>query len=297
MRMHLPLYNTPYNDLNVCTRDTFVSDTPCQYTDPGLTYSSGTNTFKYVEFKSCTASIDHGGAIKCTGGTLTVILSSFSSCNANGNNGGALYASSLSLFSVKNSVFDSCGGNYQVDSGGAIALNAVTSLIVSESFFFKCKSNENSGAIDMRNTGNDPKDIPIQSSYFIQCECWNGQWPSGGVLEASGNKCGYFSSSLFSFCKAEEGGALFIGSPFYTNSIRFSFFTGNTATNTNGMDIFLRNNNPLINIFFHSYSTTSSKQVYDEATRQYINNWLPQELIKQTDLHLLLHICGSFKLT
>ena len=258
-----------------CTTATFSQDSACEYSGRGLSYSSGTNTFKNVEFKRCYASIDHGGAIKCTGGTLTVIFSSFSSCNAVGKNGGAIYASSLSLFSLRNSVFDSCGGNYQVDSGGAIALNAVTSPTICESLFFKCKSNENSGAIDMRSSGNDPKDLPIQCSFFLQCECLNGQWPSGGVIEATRNNCGYFSSALFSSCQSNDGGALFLDPPLYTHSICFSFFTRNSATNNYGMDAYFRYNNDQINIFFHSFSTTSSNRVFDVATDQHKTNWLP----------------------
>ena len=276
-RKHNPVYHFVSNNLNRCRDEEFASDTPCQYFGQGLTYSSGIHLFKYVEFTSCSASIDHGGAIKCTGSTLEVLSSSFSSCTANGNNGGALYASSLSLFSVKNSVFDSCGGNYQVDSGGAIAFNAVTSPTIRESHFYKCKSNENSGAIDMRSSCNNQKELPLQSSCFIQCECFNGQWPSGGALEASGNECGYFSSVLFSYCKAIHGGALYLDPPFYTHSICFSFCTGNVANSNQVMDAYIRNNNNQINVFFHSFSTTSTNRVYDSVSGEN-NNWLLQKM-------------------
>ena len=267
-------YKSHTNALPDCSSDTFARETPCQRTQVPVVYSTGTNIFKYVEFASCSSST-HGGAIKCTGGTLEVLSSSFSLCSVSGYNGGAIYASSLSLFSIQNSVFSSCGGNYEADSGGAITLNVITSPTVCESLFYKCKSNENSGAIDMRNCGSNQKDIPIQCYLFIHCECMNGVWPSAGVLEASGNNCVYFSSTLFSSCKSYDGGALFLGYPFYSNYICFSFFTGNTATSTHGMEVFLRNNNALINIFFHSFSTTSSNQIYDEVTGQHIINLFP----------------------
>ena len=279
MRKHYLLNNHYSNDIPQCTSSLYSQDTPCQYTDQGLSYSSGSNTFKYVEFISCSASYDHGGAIKCTGGTLEVLSSLFSSCTANNNNGGAIYAYSLSLLFITNTLFHSCGGSYDVISGGAIALSYVSSMRIYENYFLKCYSADDSGAIDMRDCGTEQNELPIQSSCFIKCECFYGDGPSAGALEGRGNNCGYFSSALFSNCKSDVGGALFLDPSFYINSICFSLFTGNSATDDQGMDVYIRDNFNQVNIFFYSFSTTSSIQVFDEATWEYKPGRLPQGIV------------------
>ena len=242
-----------------CTTDTFSQDSECQYTGQGLSFSSGTNIFKYVEFTGCSLST-HGGAIKSTGGTVSIISSSFSSCTANGNNGGAIYAASLSLLSITNTLFNSCGGDHEVKSGGAIALSSVSSINLFDDLFLMCYSGNNAGAIDMRNCGSQQRELPIQCSFFIHCECLKGDGPSAGALEGSGNKCGYFASVLFSSCKSTDAGALWLEPLYYSHSICFSFFTGNSASNK-GMDCYLRTNVDS-DLFLDCFSTSAPPHLY-----------------------------------
>ena len=279
VRKHDKLQHPFSNDVPQCTSTLYSQDTPCQYTGQGLSYSSGTNIFKYVEFKSCWSSVN-GGAISCTGGTLSVLSSSFSSCSANGKKGGAIYAFSLSLLSVQNSLFNPSGGSHQTTSGGAIALNSVLLMSISSSLFIRCFSSGDAGAIDMRNCGSEQRNVPISCCSFLSCECWYDSGSSGGAFEVSGSKCYFFSCSLFSSCKAiQGGGAMWLEPSFVTNAISFSFFTANNAQSNQGRDCYIRVQTSVA-LFLHSFSLSSEPHLSASDSNWKLlnlpNNWLPQ---------------------
>ena len=268
------------NDNPYCSSQT-ISGRCVYHTHPSLP-TSGPYLFIDTDFLSCSSS-SNGSAISCSkpSASLTVERCTFDSCNCGNYSGGAIYAKSLSLLSVKNSLFSSCGGDHKVYQGGAISIESVHAMLIRENFFLKCYSSENAGALDMRNSGSEQTELPLQSSSFIHCECLTGGGASGGALEASGNACGFCSSVLFAYCKAYYGGASWLGASYFPNSICFSFFTGNNGNVSLGNDIAFHNYLYAIgdSIFLHSFTTTNDNRLacfVEGLNRKAINqDWFP----------------------
>ena len=243
----------------------------CVYYSRSSLPTSGPYVFTDTDFLSCSSS-SNGSAIYCSksGASLTINRCTFDSCSCGSSSGGAIYANSLSILSVKNSIFTSCGGIHEAFQGGAISIESVRSILIREDLFLKCYSNENAGAIDLRNSGSEQNEIPIQSSSFIACECFNGRSPSGGAFEGSTNQCEYFSSVLFTSCKTDYGGAIWLEASPTIRRVFFSFFTQNSATEA-GMDCYLPSGNNNLNPFLHCFSTTESNRINLSA----YDDWLP----------------------
>ena len=291
MRTYYSLHPFQNNTLPECTETTRASEERCTYSSPVIPSSSLTTIFLNCDFRGCIRG-GNGGAIyfSQSAASLSINRCSFKSCNCGRYTGGAIYVISLSLLSIKNSVFDSCGGSHQSESGGALAFNSVPSLTICDNIFLQCYSAENSGAVDMRSSGNNQKEIPIQFCSFIHCECLYGGSPSAGALEGSGNSCGYFSSVLCFACKSDYGGALWLDPPFVRNSICFSFFTENRGNASLGNDIAVRYFPDSVGsaFFLHSFTTTTENRlasITDNLRTTTINqNWLPKGTVRYLNL-------------
>ena len=276
-------YRKETNDNPTCSSQTISGRCVYQATGPSIT-GNGPFIFTDTDFLRCSSS-GNGSAIYSSksGASLTVERCRFDLCNCGSFSGGAIYANSLSLLSVKNSFFSSCGGNHEAFQGGAISIESVLNMLIRDDFFLKCYSCENAGAIDLRNSGSEQHGFPIQSSSFICCECFLWTSPTGGAFEARTNQCGYFSSVLFTSCRADYGGAIYL---LYTSSIsgnyviQFCFFCNNSVpTFKYGNDVAAENFSPTNNKTFmqQCLSTSSSKRLafYDNRWDGTDVDWLP----------------------
>ena len=278
-------------DNPICPSENKTDNGTCRYTSYQILEETVSYLFTNTEFSGCSHS-ENGGALSCSQSDASLSIEGclFRSCSCGSKYGGAIYAKSISLLSVKNSFFNSCGGNYEAEVGGAICIESVQKMLIKENFFLKCYSRENAGAIDMRNSGSEQNEIPIQSSSFINCECLTNDGASGGALEGYGNKCGYFSSSLLSFCKAKDGGAIWLEPEFFPNSICFSFFTENIATTNHGNDISLYNYPDTLadKLFLHTFTTSESDRItkYDSQWHPVTTDqdWLPSGTVKYVNI-------------
>ena len=270
-------------DYQICPSQNKTIDGTCRYTSYQILSEPIDYLFTNTEFSGCSHS-ENGGALSCSkaGASLTIEGCSFTSCNCGSKDGGAIFVDHISLLCIQNTVFGSCGGNYDATTAGAVCIQYVPSVLIRNNLFLRCYSNDNGGAIYMRNSGTQPSEHPIQYSSFIHCECDKGGSPSGGALEGFSNYCSYFSSVLFSFCKSTHGGAVWIEPEHFVNSISFSFFSHNIGGVDRGSDVavYIYPDDLEGSIFLHTFTTSELNRIsnYNSQWQPVTTDqdWLPQ---------------------
>ena len=247
MRNHNAFSSSFSQTNSQCTTATFSQDSACEYSGRGLSYSSGTKTFKYVEFTSCIASDDHGGAIKCTGANTELIVTkcTFTDCHANDpstQRGGGIYAQSIKSVTTLSCFFTSCSGFW----GGGFYINLITSTPdFSDCVFTSCRGYDHgAGAFVGRFT--QTSFVACNTCLFLSCT----NYSSTSTLSGGGFYLDIYTSThvntvsnvLFTKNSVNsQGGGLRI----YEDemnldySLRFCVFSSNTAP-ASGQDIALR---------------------------------------------------------
>ena len=169
IRAHNPALSMYRNHIPSCTDNTFSTDNECTYSGRGLSYSTGTLSFKNDEFKSC-SSDDHGGAIKCTGEDteLNVIGCTFKECYVNhpsSQYGGAIYADSIQYVTAKYCFFTSCSSN----CGGGMFINSISNTPdFSDCVFVSCKAEHVAGGAFVGQCTKTSSSIACNDCIFIK---------------------------------------------------------------------------------------------------------------------------------
>ena len=292
VRQQIPAHHSPSSNIDQCTAATYASDTRCQRTGSHLPYSSGTHTFTNVDFKECSSSNDHGGAIKCTGSNteLTVTGCTFKDCrvsNPSVFSGGGICAESVKAVSTRSCLFTHC---YGYNGGGMFIISISSTPEFSDCVFISCKVAYIGGGAFVGQCTKTSSFVACNDCLFIKgtnVSATSNFWGGGLYLNIYKNdEVNSVSNILFTFNSATaQGGGFRIYEKEYglDYSIRFCFFSGNYAS-ASGHDI------SLYNIKMHSvvdcYTTSNAmdKLYLDQLDSDtsslrettHTPNWLPQ---------------------
>ena len=283
------LINQNSNTLAVCSERTYSDDNKCQHTTTRLSYQTGTPTFKYVDFISCSSS-SNGGAISCTGTNtkLEFVRCSFKSCVSSSGFGGAIYADGISTFSIEKTLFFDCNSTTKRGGGLRFISNKCFPLL-SDTSFISCYASmicdtspgsyDDAGGLSIVSSlSSTVFHYVLQWCRFIACGCYG--WGGGGEITVSSAVLGC-KDCLFSSCKCIDAEG--IGFSLETENanvlIHFCYFSCSTSS-TPPTDISInRNAGSFTTPIFHSFTikepSISVKTCFKWGTRTN-RNWFIQ---------------------
>ena len=259
--------------------------------------SSGTYSFTNCKWKNCKSPSDNdrGGAICCSTPEvfISITMCTFIDCccteSSNGHSGGTIYATDLASISVTNSLFQWTKSTPQAYLGGAMYLEKINSVDITDDSFTQFSINSTGGAIFIQSCSTESQSTPvINNCRFIKGIASNGR--GGGVYAANIKQYDNFlTNSLFSECSAVSAGALWLQFSSYPSStssevypVKNCFFNRNSLSRTNGYgnDVLIfgcdiKDENPL---FLSCFSTSDSPRVgyyYYYSYESTDVSWLP----------------------
>ena len=253
-------------------------------------------TIKDTSFTLLNTYSGNGGAISVTGDSalltstsLTVIRCSFSSCVCT-QLGGGVYASSMHFTQIKDSIFISCITNTYPYGGGGIMLFSITAPVISECTFVSCQVRDDGGGFEIMSCGSESmrenEVIIAYGNRMFSCSTSD----SGGGCEIRENMVTLgCADSLFSSNSAIFGGGIFFwfSSTIQSHLICFCFFTGNNQNKGNDICTYEEQTvHPLL-LCFTTTETKAYCYEHSGSVDYYSGNWLPQGVIKYTNLPFL----------
>ena len=284
---HIFLSNSDSN-LNdpACLIDGRQTSSPaCNTLSRNILKNGSKYEFSLCIWRSCSASNDTGGALKCIGTATKLYLEScsFTSCSAD-REGGAIHTSSIHTLDVKDSLFYACSSSTEENDKGSGAIwiyGIQQTLSISQSSFISCTSKASGGAFKVNGCSAQVQGIStINNCRFISCKATDTS-PDGGAvwIRVNDGLIGILNC-LFSLCySGMYGGAIKNNQDHSSRNypIRYCFFNKNSVpSNGYGNDIYFIVFSEVACL--HCFSTTTKNRIGYVSGNTNVNtdvNWLP----------------------